>query len=150
MTNFAYTSGNINNLDAGDSASMTDIKGSFQDIPTFLNGRTFNEDNLPVSLLQRLGLNDSSSQKGRGKTVIAQTESRSNAAFGTLTTPSDAIDNPATTHTTRRLMAATLVRIVAASLGWSRPWRRTRSAQSGIGPSAIRSSGDAVMALGFG
>jgi len=87
VTAFNYTSGNINNLDAGDSASMTDIKGSFQDIPTFLNGRTFNEDNLPVSLLQKLGLSDSSGQKGRGKSIIIQSESRSNTAYGTLTTP---------------------------------------------------------------
>lgn len=87
MTAFNYTSGNVNNLDAGDSLSMVDIKGPLQDVQTFLNARTFNEDNLPVSLLQRLGLNDASGQKGRGKTVIAQTESRSNVAFGTLTTP---------------------------------------------------------------
>lgn len=87
MTQFNYTSGNINNLDSGDSLNMLDIKGPLQDVQTFLNSRTFNEDNLPVSLLQRLGLNDSSGQKGRGKSIITQTESRTNVAYGTLTTP---------------------------------------------------------------
>ncbi len=44
------------------------------------------ETNLVVALLQKLGLN-SGSQVGRGKSIIATSESRTNVAYGTLTTP---------------------------------------------------------------
>jgi len=87
MTNFAYTSGNPGNLTSGASASMTDIQGPFTDVTSFFNSRTCNEDNPPVSLLQRLGLNDSSGQKARGTTQIATQEARTNTAYGLLATP---------------------------------------------------------------
>lgn len=87
MTAFGYTSGNPTNLTSGGSASMADIQGPLTDVAAFLNSRTFNEDNLPVSLLQRLGLNDASGQKGRGKSIIAQSEARTNTAYGLMTTP---------------------------------------------------------------
>jgi hypothetical protein len=46
------------------------------------------EANVNASLLKKLGLNDAAqSQVGRGKSIIAATESRSNVAYGTLTTP---------------------------------------------------------------
>lgn len=87
MTTFGFTSGNPDNLVGGSSASMTDIGGSLTDLKNFLNSRNLNQDNLPVSMLQQLGLNDSSGQKGRGKSIIAQTETRTNAAYGTMPTP---------------------------------------------------------------
>jgi hypothetical protein len=87
VTAFNFSSGNPVNLTGGAPASMADIQGSLTDVQTFFNSRTFNEDNLPVALLQRLGLNDASGQKGRGKSIIAASESRTNAAYGLLPTP---------------------------------------------------------------
>lgn len=46
MTNFAYTTGNPNNLTAGASASMNDIQGPFTDLRTFLNGANLSDVNL--------------------------------------------------------------------------------------------------------
>lgn len=91
MTTFSYTSGDPNNLVAGNGASMGDIQGPFVDLRTFLNGRSLNEDNLPVSLLQKVGLSDSSGQKGRGASVIATTGTRTNVAFGALSDAADQV-----------------------------------------------------------
>lgn len=91
MTVFNYTSGDPNNLTASSSASMADIQGPFVDLKTFLNGRTLNEDNLPVSMLQRLGLGDSSGQKGRGVSFNATTGTRTNVAYGALNDAADQV-----------------------------------------------------------
>jgi hypothetical protein len=49
------------------------------------------EAKFSTTLLQKLGLNDGA-QVGRGKSIIATTESRTNAAYGLLTTP-DRVQN---------------------------------------------------------
>lgn len=91
MTTFIYTSGNPANLDAGDSASMLDIQGPLTDLQTFLNSRTLNADNLPVSLLQQIGANDSSGQKARGKFVQPAAGTRANVAYGALSNGPDEV-----------------------------------------------------------
>lgn len=49
MTNFAYTTGNPNNLTAGASASMNDIQGPFTDLRTFINGANLSDTNLQAA-----------------------------------------------------------------------------------------------------
>lgn len=56
MTTFAYSTGNPDNLDNSDTASMADIKGPFDDFKTFVNGANIDSTNLatsadPVTLL---------------------------------------------------------------------------------------------------
>lgn len=80
-----YTTGNPSNLTAGATASMTDISGPFTDIKTWADAK-FSTSDLTTATLQTLGMN-SGGQVGRGKSIIASTESRTNVAYGTLTTP---------------------------------------------------------------
>lgn len=81
----SYTTGNPANLTAGATASMTDISGPFTDIKSWADAK-FSAADLTTALLQSLGLT-SGGQVGRGKSIIATTESRTNVAYGTLTTP---------------------------------------------------------------
>lgn len=62
-----------------------DIVNAFSTIQTWANGNV-DESNLTNATVQRLGLN-AAGNTGRGTSVIAATESRTNVAFGTLTTP---------------------------------------------------------------
>lgn len=80
-----YTTGNPSNLTAGATASMNDIQGPFTDIRTWANAG-FSAADLTTATLQTLGMNNGG-QVGRGKSIIASTEARSNVAYGTLTTP---------------------------------------------------------------
>lgn len=91
MTTFNFTSGDPNNLVAAGSASMGDIQGPFVDLRTFLNGRSLNADNLAVALLQQLGVNDTSGQKGRGPSIIPTTGTRTNTAYGQLSDGPDQV-----------------------------------------------------------
>jgi hypothetical protein len=62
-----------------------DVLSCLTALQTAING-ALDQPNLTTALLQQLGLN-SGSQVGRGKSIIATTESRTNVAYGTLTTP---------------------------------------------------------------
>lgn len=69
------------------STQETNVRTSLAALVSLLTGSA-DEPNLTVTMLQKLGLNDSSrSQVGRGKSIIATSESRSNVAYGTLATP---------------------------------------------------------------
>jgi hypothetical protein len=81
----SYTTGNPSNLTASATASMTDIQGPFTDIKTWADAK-FSAADLTTATLQTLGMT-SGSQVGRGKSIIATSESTSSAAYTTLTTP---------------------------------------------------------------
>lgn len=81
----SYTTGNPANLTAGATASMNDIQGPFTDIKTWADAK-FSASDLTTATLQTLGMN-TGAQVGRGKSIIATSESRTNVAYGTLTTP---------------------------------------------------------------
>jgi hypothetical protein len=85
MTTFNYTTGNPSNLVGGGTASMNDIQGPFTDLRTWANG-SIDGDNLTGTAGQQLGLSSSSVTR-RGKVNIPATESRTNTAYGTMTTP---------------------------------------------------------------
>lgn len=62
-----------------------DTVNAFNAIQTWANGN-IDEQNITGATVQRLGLNNSGNV-GRGATIIAATESRTNVAYGTLGTP---------------------------------------------------------------
>lgn len=85
MTTFSYTTGNPSNLVGGGTASMNDIQGPFTDLRTWANG-SVDGDNLTSTAGQQLALNSTTTTR-RGKSIITATESRTNVAYGTMTTP---------------------------------------------------------------
>lgn len=95
MTTFAYTSGDPGNLVGGSPASMSDISGPFDDIETFLNGNVsdvniaangVDNDNLDATTIAaKLGLSQTGTVR-RGKSIITTEQSRTDTAYGLLTT----------------------------------------------------------------
>src|SRR4051812_30696281 len=67
------------------STEAADIVNAFNAIQTLINGN-IDEQNFTTALLQRAGLNGSGTT-GRGKSIIASTDTRSNVAYGLLTNP---------------------------------------------------------------
>lgn len=78
MTTFTYTGGDPTNLVGGKVASMTDIKGSFTDIPTFINGN-IDTTNLATSAKP-------STLLGVWRTITQQTIVLIGNTFGSATT----------------------------------------------------------------
>lgn len=62
-----------------------DVVNAFSTIQTWANGN-IDESNITTATLQRMALSGSGTT-GRGASIIAATESRTNVAFGTLGTP---------------------------------------------------------------
>ena len=67
-----------------------DIVNAFTTIQTDYNGN-IDENNLATAVKQKIGLSDGSVVR-RGKSIIATSEARTNAAYGLLTTP-DRVQN---------------------------------------------------------
>jgi hypothetical protein len=85
---FNYSTGDPNRLVAsGTPALMSDVQGSLFDLRNILNRATggLDEANLTDAVLARLGLNGTNN--GRGASIVATSESRTNVAYGTLPTP---------------------------------------------------------------
>ena len=83
MTTFS-----IPNRPAGSAVrSIAQITANFDSIINQLNGQNLDPANFSESLVNApLGLSDSDSIR-RGKSIISTTESRTNTAYGTMTTP---------------------------------------------------------------
>jgi hypothetical protein len=82
-------------LTAGTNENVNDLNSNLTQIATVLNGgidaanitnNVITADKLTTTVAQQLGLNNAANI-GRGVSVIATNESRSNVAYGTLTTP---------------------------------------------------------------
>lgn len=79
-----------NTLTAGTPEDVGDVQENFVDIVTWANGN-IDGDNLTAATNQALALNETGTVR-RGKSIIATEESRTNVAYGTLTTP-DRVSN---------------------------------------------------------
>lgn len=82
-------------LVAGANENVNDLNSNLNAITAWANGSVDNTnlanagvtpDKLSTTLAQYLGITNAANT-GRGKTIIATTESRTNVAYGTLTTP---------------------------------------------------------------
>lgn len=77
-------------LTAGQAENVNQLNSNLSAITTQVNGN-LDETNLAPALAGRLGISQSGSVR-RGKSIIATSETRSNAAYGLLTTP-DRVSN---------------------------------------------------------
>lgn len=86
MTTLAYS----HTLIAGTPENVNDVQEMFDDAKTVINGN-LDGDNLATSIREAAALNKTGSIR-RGKSIIATEESRTNTAYGLLTTP-DRVQN---------------------------------------------------------
>jgi hypothetical protein len=73
-----------NTFSAGTTAVAADVNENFAEVESVVNA--LDGDNLATAVAEQLGLSETGTVR-RGKSIIATEESRTNTAYGTLTTP---------------------------------------------------------------